>query len=137
MWLVGIIWAQATAKGTSTKTLWKQHRAVEKVRKTTRLMQLVLKMTNRQGSLQIVISLTTDGQCLEFSTKDSLEKACLDKAGRQFTQANNTPLLQEHLLKRFSELGTNWPEFRKVLEGKPTQNPNNDIYVTKLMQQLR
>jgi len=99
-------------------------------------MRLVLKTTNRQGSLQTVIGLTTDGLHLEFTTKYSLEKACLDEAGCRFSQANNTPLLQEPLLHRFGELGTNWPEFKKVLAGKSTQNPNDNIYMTKLMQQL-
>jgi len=106
-WLAGIIRAQAMAKGTTTKTLWKQHRAAEKARNTARLVQLILKSTQRQGSLQVVIGPTPDGQQSEFSTKHSLEKACLEEAGRRFTQAKDTPLLQEHLLKRFGELSTN------------------------------
>jgi len=136
-WLAGIIRAQAMAKGTTTKTLWKQHRAAEKARNTARIVQLILKSTQRQGSLQVVIGPTPDGQWSEFSTKHSLEKACLEEAGRRFTQAKDTPLLQEHLLKRFGELGTNRPEFRKVLDGKPTHHPTDDIYVTKLLKQLQ
>ncbi len=100
-------------------------------------MRLILKNTQRQVSLQAVIGPSPDSQWLEFSTKHSLEKACLDEAGCRFTQANDTPLLQEPLLKRFGELGTNRLEFRKVLDGKPTQHPTDDIYVTKLLKQLQ
>jgi len=66
-----------------------------------------------------------------------LEKACLDKAGWQFSQANNTPLLQEPMLQQFGEIGTNRPEFKKVLAGKSNHHPHKDIYVKKMLQQLQ
>jgi len=44
-WLAGIIQAQTMAKGTTTKSLWKQHRAAEKARNTARTVRLILKTT--------------------------------------------------------------------------------------------
>jgi len=66
-----------------------------------------------------------------------LEKVCLDKAGRRFSQANDTPLLQNPSLKHFGEIGTNRPAFKKVLEGKYQPTPDENIYVRKLLQQLK
>jgi len=65
-----------------------------------------------------------------------LEKACLDKAGCWFLQANNTPLLQHPMIKWFGEIGTNRPAFKQVLSGKFNLDTDN-IYVRKLLQQLK
>jgi len=37
-WITNLIQAQAQAKGTSTKSIWKQHRQTEKARNTARLV---------------------------------------------------------------------------------------------------
>jgi len=52
----------------------------------------------------------------EFHQKDELEKACLEEAGRRFTQAQYTPLLSPPLLQIFGECG-NAKEVTRVLSG--------------------
>jgi len=110
-WIVGIIQAQASAKGVTMKALWKQYRSTERVRKMARSVRSVLQSSNRQGALHAVIGLGTEGLCQEFTTKSLLEKACLEEAGRRFTQANDTPLLQANMLQKFGEIRPNRPEF--------------------------
>jgi len=136
-WISNLIHAQAQAMGTSTKSLWKQHRQAEKVRHTARLVRSALRMTPHPGALQAVTSPASDGQLQEFSTKYLLEKACLEEAGHRFSQANDTPLLQIPILQNFGEIGTNHPAFKKVLEGKYQPSPDKNIYVRKLLQQLK
>jgi len=80
------------------------------------------------GTLQAVTGPTPDGQCQEFSTKYLLKKACLDEAGHWFLQANDTPLLQNPMIKWFGETGTNRLTFKQVLLGKFNLKPDN-IYV--------
>jgi len=41
------------------------------------------------------------------------------------------------MLQRFGEIGTNQPEFKKVLAGKSNHQPDKDKYVKKLLQQLQ
>ncbi len=133
---MGIIQAQASAKGVPTKALWKQHRSAERARKMARRVRLVLQSSNQQGALQAVTGPTPEGHRQEFTTKSSLEKACLEEAGRRFTQANNTPMLQTNMIQRFGEIGANRPEFKKVLARKSQPLPTDDIYTTKLLQHL-
>jgi len=135
-WIAGLIQAQAQAEGMLTKSLWKQHRQTEKARTTTRLVQAALHSNTRYGTLQAVIGPTPEGQCQEFASKYSLERACLDEAGHWFSQANDTPLLEHPIIKWFGETGTNKPAFKQVLSGKFCHEPEN-IYIQKLLQQLK
>jgi len=128
-WITNLIQAQAQAKGVKTKTLWKQHRATERARNTARLVWAALQSTNHSGPLQAVIGPSPEGERQEFSTKNALERACLEEAGRRFSQANDTPLFHAQFMKCFGEIGTNRPDFKKVLEGKFQLDQVKEIYV--------
>jgi len=105
------------------------------MRKMARRVRWALQSSTRQGALQAVTGPTPEGPRQEFSTKAALEKACLEEAGRRFTQASDTPMLQPQMLQKFGEIGANRPEFKKVLAGR-SQLPTDNIYTTKLLQQL-
>jgi len=137
MWISNLIHAQAQAMGKTTKSLWKQHQQAEKARHTARLVHSALRTNPRPGALQAVIGPAPDGQLQEFSTKYLLEKACLEEAGRRFSQANDTPLLQNPILQRFGETGTNHPAFKKVLDGTYQSSSDKNVYIQKLLQQLK
>jgi len=94
-------------------------------------------MNPRPGALQAVIGPAPDRQLKEFSTKYELEKVCLEEAGCRFSHANDTPLLQNPILQRFGETGTNRPAFKKVLDGKYQSSPEENVYARKLLQQLK
>jgi len=82
-----------------------------------------------------VISPTQNGR-QEAHTRNQLEKACLEEAGRWFSQANATPLLQQPILKQFGEIGTNRPAFKKALAGTLSLEIH-EIPVTKLLHALQ
>jgi len=131
-WIAGLIQAQSQEKGRTTKSRWKQHREAEKARKTARLVRATLQPSDRSGALTKVIGPTQNGR-QEVHTKTQLEKACLEEAGRRFTQANVTPLLQPQITKQFGEIGTNRTAFRKALAGKLSSETHEDTYVEKLL----
>jgi len=62
-------------------------------------------------------------------TRHALEKACLEEAGHRFSQAGDTPLLQEPILKHFGEIGTNSLVFKQVLAGKFQPDPQTDQFI--------
>jgi len=102
-----------------------------------RLLRTALNPEPHLGALKAVIGPNTNGQWQEFTTKHTLEKACLEEASHQFSQANDTPLLQNPFLKTFREIGTNKPAFKQVLAGKFQCDHHNNTYATKLLQQLQ
>jgi len=56
--------------------------------------------------LLVVIDLAFEGSSQqEFTTKVDLKWACIEEAGRQFTQASDTPLLVDPFLHMFGETG--------------------------------
>ena len=83
-----------------------------------------------------VIGPTQNGR-QEVHTRNQLEKACLEEAGRQFSQANVTPLLQQPILKQFGEVGTNRLAFKKALAGTLSPELHEDPFVTKLLHALQ
>jgi len=54
MWIAGIVQAQAQAKGTKTKSLWKQHQLAEQACKTAWLVHTILQPADHSGALTLV-----------------------------------------------------------------------------------
>jgi len=78
----------------------------------------------------MVIAPSTGAQRQEYSQKIELEQACLEEAGRRFTQASNTPMLTSPLLEIFGEHGK--PKtLAQVLAGEFTTLPDCDKYAKK------
>jgi len=101
-----------------------------------RLVRATLQLTNRPGALTRVIGLTANRR-QEVNTRNQLENACLEEAGRQFSQANVTPLLQQPILKQFGEIGTNCQAFKQALAGALNPEIHDDPFVTKLLKALQ
>jgi len=129
MWIAGIVQAQAQAKGTKTKSLWKQHQLAEQACKTAWLVHTILQPADHSGALTLVTGLTPEGTRQEFHTRYLLEKVCLEEVGCQFSQVRNTPLLQNPILQCFGEIGTNCPAFKQVLSGTIDLEPQTDNYI--------
>jgi len=64
-----------------------------------------------------------------------LKRACLEEAGRRFTQARDTPFLKEPLRSRF-EQGIESVAFQEVLKGTFICPPNTDPYAVRLIVSL-
>jgi len=112
--LDGIIKAQPQTKGTPIKSLLKQDWLAEQVHKTAQLVQAAINSDNCPSALNAVIGPNPKGQCQEFNTRHTLEKACLEEVGHWFSQTNDTPFLQNPFLKIFGKIGTNQPAFKQV-----------------------
>jgi len=66
-----------------------------------------------------------------------IEHACLDEAQRQFTQANDTPMLQQPLLDIFRIDDMETPAFEPILEGTFQCPAECNIYLQKLLVNLK
>jgi len=107
----------------------------KKARKTAQLVRVTLQLTDQSGTLTRVIGPTPNGR-QEVNTRNQLEKACLEEAGRWFSQANATPLLQQPILNQFGEVGTNRQAFKQALAGTLSPEVHNNPFVTKLLKAL-
>ncbi len=67
-----------------------------------------------------------------ISSKGRARKACLEEAGRRFTQACHTPFLSPPLIYIFGEYG-NPKEVSKVLAGTFITPPKCDPYAAKFL----
>jgi len=68
----------------------------------------------------------------EFHQKTDLERACLEEAGRRFTQARHTPLLSSPLIKILGERGK--PQLiDQILAGAVNLPPLSDQYTKKFL----
>jgi len=101
-----LIAAQADSSNKSKKLLWKQLRLTEQARNMARAVRAALQDQWHICGLLAVIGPTRDGPGRqEYMLKGELEQACIDEAGRRFTQALDTPLLIEPLVNLFGESG--------------------------------
>jgi len=91
-WIAGLITAQADATNKPKRALWKQLHTTEQARETARAVCSALCDQWRTPRLLVVIGPAFHGGGQqEFTNKADLKWACLDKAGRRFTQASDTP----------------------------------------------
>jgi len=104
-WIGQLIEAQAQTTGKPKKTLWKQLHSREHIQLTAHQVKFVLGKMNAHHPLAIMNKPMDNDGCWECTTKQGLEWACLAEAGRQFTQANQTPCFKPPLWEIFGELG--------------------------------
>jgi len=84
----------------------------------------------------MVIGPDTQSRHQTYSIKGELEQACLDEAGRHFTQAHDTPFLMSPLLHLFGETGKGATSFNQVLEGTFTPPMACNPFAAKLLSYL-
>jgi len=136
-WMAQLIAAQAAAWNKTKKALWQQLRRTEKIRKMANTVKQALHKSVIHKPLSLVIAPeTTSGLRKEHHQKADLEQACLNEAGRWFTQANNTPFLSPPLIHIFGKATIN-KEAKQVLEGKFTSPPHCDPYAALFLASLR
>jgi len=117
-WIAGLIATQAENSNKSKRVLWKQLQTTEQAQKMVWEVQAALKDQWCNPSLLAVIGPALEGGGhQEFASKAKLEWACIDKAGRWFTQASHTPLLVNPFLHLFSETGSSSTHLKQVLAG--------------------
>ncbi len=77
------------------------------------------------------------GHRRDCRTRQALEQACLDEAGRRFTQANLTPCFQTPIWEIFGDLGVTRKAFDQVLDGTFVPPASCDSFTQKVLAHLR
>jgi len=133
-----MIAAQAEDRGCTRSKIWKQVRATEKSRHIARMVKYTLgTQAHRTGLTQVTAAASGSRPVTTYTEKTDVEQACLEEAGRRFTQANKTPFLHGQLLKDFGEIGVDRPAFKAVLAGTYVPPPGCEPWTIKPLQALR
>jgi len=115
-WLAGLIAAQAETTNRSKQVLWKQlHSNKQAQEMVCAVCGALQDQWHTPGLLFVIGPRFEGGGRQEFTTKVNLEWACIEEAGRQFTQALDTPLLVDPFLHLFGETGASSSHFQQVL----------------------
>jgi len=114
-------------------TLWKQLHSTERIcQMAHNVRQALNKVVIHKPLLMVVAPRQSSNIHQEYHQKVELEQACLDEAGRCFTQAWNTPLLSSPLIEVFGKC-SHPKEMTRVLVGTFTLPTNCDWYAAKLL----
>jgi len=131
-WIAQLIKAQVQAWNQTKNNLCKQLRSTERIRHTAKHMRSALSKVVHHQSLSMVIAPGPNGTRQEYHQKAEMEKACLDEAGRQFTQAMHTPFLTSPLIEIFGETGHR-KAIAQVLDGTFQLPPDCDQYAVQFL----
>jgi hypothetical protein len=89
-----------------------------------------------KGPITFVEVVDGNGNLVEKSSKEEVEKACMEENERRFQQANDTPFMCSPLVEEFGYLGVG-PNAEAVLEGTYVPPPSTDKYAAMLLEQLQ
>ena len=74
-----------------------------------------------------------NGNLVEKSSKEDVEKACMEENEQRFRQANDTPFMRSPLVEEFGYLGIG-PNAEAVLNGTYVPPPGTDKYAAMLLE---
>ena len=134
-WLATVAGALA-AEGKLTK---EQHILNMRNRERQRRNARIIRRVNgklRAGAVTSVIAPDRHGQWREVTTKREVEDALIEENIRRFSQARDTPFLQEPLLSAVGPFGTS-PGAEEILKGTFQIPPGVDHYAAKLIPHLQ
>jgi len=105
-WIAQLIAAQASAWNRPKNTLWKQLCSMERIWWMAKNVRQALHKLQAHSPLALVEAPgRTPGTRQVYHQKVELEQACLEEAGRRFTQAKQTPFLTTPIVDIFSKCG--------------------------------
>jgi len=134
-WIAQLIAAQASAWNQTKKALWWQLRSTERIQKTASNVRGALNEVIMHRPLSVILAPSADGNRREFHQKANMEKACLEEAGRRFTQAQHMPFLTAPLIDIFDETGR--PKaIQTVMDGSFIPPDQCDPYAAKFLSSL-
>ena len=134
-WIESLCEARAAVGNTSKEQELKNRMTREKQRKDARIIQRV-NGNMRSGSLTSVVAPNNEGDWVEVTKKEEMEKALLQENCRRFNQAKETPFLQQPLLDLVGPLGTG-PAAAAILKGEFVVPPGVDHWAAKLIPHLK
>jgi len=94
-------------------------------------------LETRCGLLQVTAPVTgSKTNQIMYTNKDQIELACLEEAHHQFTQAADTPMLQQPRISCFGLANIDSVAFQKILDGTFQCLSTCDLITKHLLQQL-
>jgi len=137
-WVNQMIEAQAEAQNTTKAKLWRHLWQMEQCCSTSRRVKQAL----GDGAINARLCQVTTPVSMEdnkretITTKQELEKACLEEAQCHLTQAANTPMLQPPMIDLVGIDNIDSLAFHQILEGTFKCPQDCDPYVRKLIPYL-
>jgi hypothetical protein len=77
-----------------------------------------------------------NGQVEEVTTKEGIERACMDENEAKYRQTQNTPCMQEPLLDDIGYLGTS-DSCEKILDGTYQPPRGTNVYTRELLEHMK
>ena len=127
--------AMAEENNTKVEKILKQLLAHEAQRTSARRIKATLGKLS-SGSVTKVDVQTAEGRVEEVTTKEGIERACMEENEKKYRQTQNTPCMKEPLLNDLGYLGTT-EECEQILRGtyQPPQGTNK--YTRELLQHMQ
>ena len=125
----------ATHNKTKEKVLQDLKRKESQRLSARRIKTMNRKLGSKQALLQTQF-IDDDGNRITVIDKDGVEEACLNEAKKRFTQANETPFLQEPLRSELGDKGFG-PATEHILSGNYTPPEDTDQYAADLLKYMR
>jgi len=139
LWMEQMIQAQAAAQNMTRTKLWKKVKRTEQSRNKARHVKIALrKQAVHKGLSQVMAPCSNPNTMrITHTSKKDLERACLNEARRQFTQAALTPMLQPPMVDLLGLADMDAPAFQQLLDSKFECPEMCDPYLCKLLPYLR
>ena len=133
--LQGKATAMAEENNTEVEKILKQLLDHELQRTAARRIKATLgKLTN--GSVTKVDVEQDDGRVIEETTKEGIERACMEENEKKYRQTQATPCMQEPLLSELGYLGIT-ASCDQILEGTYQPPPGINQYTRELLQHMQ
>lgn len=127
--------ARAEKQGNNAATTLRQMYTWEKQRHSARAIKNTLAQFHGGGVTKIAVTLP-DGSIEEHTTKEDIEKACIEENLKKFSQTFDTPCMTEPLLPDIGCMGTS-NACDHILEGTYTCPPNSHPYAQEFFDQFK
>ncbi len=129
--------AEAIAKEQNGKeeNIYKQLIQREKQRESARTIKYVLQKI-KQGGVTKVDVVNDEGETIELTTKEDIERACMSENRAKYNQTNNTPCMRGSLFRDLG-LDANTTAGRRILDGNYTVPNDAPQYAQEFFDQLQ
>jgi len=95
-------------------------------------------MSHHAGLIQVTAPMEENPtECIRYTTKVDIEQACPTEAKWRFTQANDTPMLQQSMINILGIDNMDSPAFKQILVGTFQCPAECNKYVHKLIKNLK
>jgi hypothetical protein len=127
-------WAAAKVYKLTVKKELEMKKRIEQQRRDARIIRRASSKL-QSGGLTSVVAPDSQGNWVELTKKEDIERALCAENALRFNQAKDTPLLQEPLFSEVGPLGIG-PASQAILDGTYDPPPGTDPWAVKLLPHL-